>query len=62
MYIEQLSFDEVRLKTNAMLVISPLTLLNLLCSKKKRGRKNVHLMHMRILDKCVPSEKFWAVI
>ena len=36
MYMERLSFDELRLVTNAMPVIRPLTLLNLLCFKKKR--------------------------
>ena len=37
MYIERLSFDELRLVTSAMPVIRPLTLLNLLCFKKKNS-------------------------
>ena len=37
MYIERLSFDELWLVTNAMHVIRPLTLLNLLCFEKKRS-------------------------
>ena len=36
MYIERPSFDELRLVTNTMPVIRPLTLLNLLCFGKKK--------------------------
>ena len=38
MYIERLSFDGLRLVTNAMPVIRPLILLNFLCFKKKKKR------------------------
>ena len=41
MYIERLSFDELRLVTNAMPVIRPLTLFNLLYFKKKKKKKTL---------------------
>ena len=45
-----LSFDELRLVTNALPVIMPLILLNLLCLKKKDRPTNQNLSRIRQIE------------